>query len=184
MSSTFRHWLPVMLLGLSLCACGGGRPSADNLRDKYVSVNLQVTGPVDIPSDDKGGLKTFTPEQLVEGKKLFESNCQNCHVGGVTTPNPKISLNLIKLQGATPSRDNVAAIVKFIRKPMSYDGTEEVYNCRKTDWLKDKESENLAAFVVRAAQRAKAWGTARLESNQDSITLPPKQEVIRSRRKE
>jgi len=163
-------WPAAALVALALSGCGGSTTAA---QDKYVTVNLQVQGPIQLPADDAGNLKTFTPEQVVEGKRLFTANCQNCHVGGVTTPNPKVSLALAKLQGATPPRDNIAALVSFMRNPRTYDGKEEAYNCRKTDWLKDPEAENLAAFVLRAAERAKGWGTARLEANQDSMDKPP-----------
>jgi photosystem II cytochrome c550 len=160
------YWLlPVLVL----CACGSPRP----VEDKYVSVNMEVKGPIQLPANDAGELATFTPADIVQGKQLFTSNCQACHVGGVTTPNPKVSLALAKLQGATPPRDNIDALVGFIRQPRSYDGKEEAYNCRKTDWLKPKQEQNLAAFVLRAAQRAKGWGTARLEPNQDSMDTPP-----------
>lgn len=165
MNLRFRYW---WLATLVLTACGNPAPT----RDKYVSINLEVKGPIQLPADDRGELKTFTPAKISEGKQLFTSNCQTCHVGGVTMPNPKVSLALAKLQGATPPRDNIASLVKFIRQPMSYDGKEES-NCRKTDWLKPEQTENLAAFVLRAAERAKGWGTARLESNQDSMDTAP-----------
>ncbi len=167
------RWLLLGLCGLVLSSCSGDGATSAAVKDKYVTVNLQVRGPVELPADDAGNLKTFTPQDIYAGKKLFESNCQNCHVGGVTTPNPKISLGLARLQGATPPRDNIAGIVSFIKEPMSYDGTEPVFNCRKTDWLKPKEADNLAAFVLRASQKARGWGTARLEANQDSIDTVP-----------
>ncbi|AGY58723.1 photosystem II cytochrome PsbV2 [Gloeobacter kilaueensis] len=168
---TKRSWYALGLSSLLLAACS---TNAGGVRDKYVNINLAVRGPVDLPADTKGNLQTFTPEDIFAGKKLFESNCQNCHVGGVTTPNPKVSLALAKLQGATPPRDNIQALVQYMRNPMSYDGKEEVPNCRKATYLKDDQLQNLAAFVLRAAQKAKGWGTARLESNQDLMSTPPK----------
>ncbi|MBC8122967.1 MAG: photosystem II cytochrome PsbV2 [Gemmatimonadaceae bacterium] len=166
-----RRCLPLIILtGLFLSSCSGGSSQTSAAaKDKYLTVNMQVRGPVELAVDGQGNLETFTPDDLLMGKQLFESNCKNCHVGGVTTPNPKVSLALAKLQGATPPRDNVAALVQFMRQPLSYDGKEEVYSCRKTDWLKDKEAQNLSAFILRASQKATGWGTAQMERNQDSF---------------
>jgi photosystem II cytochrome c550 len=92
---------------------------------------------------------------------LFAQNCINCHVGGTTLPNPIVSLSLASLQGATPPRDNINALVAYMREPFSYDGSEPIYWCRTVpeSWMSQKTIENLAAFIVRAAQKAPAWGT-------------------------
>ncbi|BAC90278.1 photosystem II cytochrome PsbV2 [Gloeobacter violaceus] len=174
-ASTLRSAFVLGLCGLLLAGCSGADDDRDAaaLKDKYVTVNLGVRGPVDLPADGVGNLQTFSPQQIYAGKKLFESNCQNCHVGGTTTPNPKVSLALAKLQGATPPRDNIQSLVQYMRLPMSYDGSEETFNCRKSDWIEDDEAQNLAAFILRASQKARGWGTARLEANQDSMTTAP-----------
>jgi photosystem II cytochrome c550 len=99
---------------------------------------------------------------MIAGKKLFELHCASCHVGGSTLPNPEVSLSLEKLKQAIPPRDTVEQLVKFMRQPMSYDGSEDSLLCREVpeSWLSQAEVENLAAFILRAAEKAKGWGTA------------------------
>lgn len=129
--------------------------------DKYVTHYLQVKEPIPLEINNQGGIKEFSPAALTEGKKLFEQHCLNCHVGGATLPDPTVSLSLKTLQGATPSRDNVNSLVAFLREPMTYDGTDFAYLCRQVPetWMSQTEIENLAAFVLRAAQKAPGWGT-------------------------
>lgn len=129
--------------------------------DTYVSRYLQAKEPVEIEMDNQGNLQEFTPDSLSAGKKLFELHCLNCHVGGGTLPNPTISLSLKDLHGATPPRDNVGSLVAFLREPMTYDGTDITYWCRQVPetWMSQEELERLAAFVLRAAQKAPGWGT-------------------------
>ena len=37
-----------------------------------------------IPLDSAGTTVILTPEQVKRGKRLFNSSCGNCHVGGIT----------------------------------------------------------------------------------------------------
>ncbi|MEN9217266.1 MAG: photosystem II cytochrome PsbV2 [Gloeomargarita sp. HHBFW_bins_162] len=129
--------------------------------DPYVSRYLKVTQPVTLSADARGTEQTFTPQDLSAGKQLFESNCINCHVGGATLPNPRVSLSLADLHGATPPRDNIAALVNFIRQPQNYDGTEDSYTCRELSpkSVSDQEAAQLAAFILQAAKVAPGWGT-------------------------
>lgn len=129
--------------------------------DGYVSQYLKATQPVSLPLDATGETRDFTPAELTQGKRLFEENCKNCHVGGATLPNPLVSLSLKDLKGATPPRDTIASLVAFQRLPMSYDGSEESYWCREVpeNWLTTEQLEQLAAFVLRAAAVAPGWGT-------------------------
>ncbi len=129
--------------------------------DGYVSQYLKASQPVSLAADEQGATREFTPSELTIGKRLFEENCKNCHVGGATLPNPLVSLSLKDLQGAQPPRDNIASLVAFQRLPMTYDGSEESYWCREVpeNWLTTAELEQLAAFVLRAAAVAPGWGT-------------------------
>lgn len=130
--------------------------------DPYVARYLEVAEPVELSLDSVGATKAFSGVQISEGKRLFEENCKNCHVGGSTLPNPPVSLSLEALKGAAPPRDTINALVAFIRQPMSYDGTEETYVCRDVSerWMGQDKVENLAAFILRAAQKAPKWGTS------------------------
>lgn len=129
--------------------------------DPYLARYLRLTEPISLNVDEQGETRMFSLEEISDGKVLFENNCLNCHVGGATLPDPQTSLALNKLQGATPPRDNVSSLVTFLRQPMTYDGTEETYWCRQVpeSWMSQAEVENLAAFVLTAAQKARGWGS-------------------------
>ncbi|NDJ17124.1 photosystem II cytochrome PsbV2 [Myxacorys almedinensis] len=159
-------WLPALLLrslamfcfisvGLALVS----RPAY--AADAYVTYYLKVTEPISLALDAQGQTRLFSAEDISEGKKLFGSSCTNCHVGGSTLPNPPISLSLDALNGATPPRNTVSALVEYLRHPMSYDGTEDEIYCREIpeSWLSQPQVENLAGFILRAAQVAPGWGT-------------------------
>jgi photosystem II cytochrome c550 len=49
----------------------------------------------------------------------------------------------------------------FSRNPTTYDGSEESIWCRQvsSDWMDDTALENLAAFLLRAAEKAPGWGS-------------------------
>lgn len=129
--------------------------------DPYVFRYLRVTEPVAIPLDDQGNTKLFSGRAISEGKQLFEENCKGCHVAGTTLPNPMVSLSLTDLRGATPSRASVNRLVDYFRHPMTYDGSEDALFCRQISerWLSQTQVENLAAFILRAAEKAPGWGT-------------------------
>lgn len=132
----------------------------------YVTRYLQVTEPVPMELDAEGHTRLFSAQDLTAGKRLFQQNCLNCHVGGATLPDPTISLSLASLQGATPPRNNINSLVAYLREPMTYDGSEESFWCRQVpeNWMSQPEIEDLAAFVLRAAQKAPGWGTDDFES--------------------
>ena len=134
---------------------------ADSSIDRYIVRFLHVTEPIALEVDGKGETRPFSPQDLSLGKQLFETNCLNCHVGGTTLPDPGVSLSLKKLKGANPPRDNVNGLVTYLRQPMTYDGSEETYWCRKVpeSWMPQEQVESLAAFVLTAAQKAPGWGS-------------------------
>lgn len=134
--------------------------------DSYVNRYLQAREPVALELDAEGHTRLFSAQDLSFGKVLFEKNCMNCHVGGATLPDPMISLSLADLQGATPPRSNINGLVSYLREPMTYDGSEETFWCRQVpeSWMSQTEVENLAAFVIRAAQKAPGWGVDNFES--------------------
>ncbi|MDI9634964.1 photosystem II cytochrome PsbV2 [Geitlerinema splendidum] len=128
--------------------------------DPYVLQYLKAANPVELQANSQGQTQTFTPEDLTEGKALFKQNCLNCHVGGATLPSPTVSLSLDALAGATPPRDSIEGLVNYMRVPMTYDGSEENYFCREVpeSWMSQTQVDNLAAFILRAAQKAPGWG--------------------------
>lgn len=154
----FRRMLLVLVIGLSFVIAAA--PAQAGV-DPYVARYLRATEPVPLVVDGQGQTRLFTPEELANGKRLFENNCMNCHVGGATLPNPPVSLSQSTLQGATPPRNTIAGMVAYMRQPMTYDGTEEAYLCRQVPetWLEEAQVENLAAFILRAAEKAPGWGS-------------------------
>jgi photosystem II cytochrome c550 len=79
-----------------------------------------------IVADSSGKTVVVTPEQVKRGKRLFNATCGACHVGGITKTNPNVGLDPEALSLATPRRDNVAALVDYLKNPLSYDGLESI----------------------------------------------------------
>lgn len=79
-----------------------------------------------IVKDGSGKTVVLTPEQVKRGKRLFNATCGACHIGGITKTNPNIGLDPEALSLATPRRDNVEALVDFMKNPTSYDGLESI----------------------------------------------------------
>jgi photosystem II cytochrome c550 len=76
--------------------------------------------------DDSGNTSILSPEQVKRGKRLFNSTCGACHVGGVTKTNPNVGLDPEALSLATPRRDNIKSLVNYLKSPMTYDGLESI----------------------------------------------------------
>jgi len=79
-----------------------------------------------IVANESGKTIVLTPEQVKRGKRLFNATCGACHVGGISKTNPNVGLDPEALSLATPRRDNVAALVDFMKNPTSYDGLESI----------------------------------------------------------
>jgi len=79
-----------------------------------------------VPLDSSGSTVILTPEQVKRGKRLFNASCGQCHVGGVTKTNPNLGLEPDALSLATPPRDNVNALIDYLKNPTSYDGLESI----------------------------------------------------------
>lgn len=77
-----------------------------------------------VPLDSSGTTVILTPEQVKRGKRLFNASCGQCHVGGITKTNPNLGLEPDALSLATPPRDNINALVDYLKNPTSYDGLE------------------------------------------------------------
>ena len=79
-----------------------------------------------IVKDASGNTIVLSPEQVKRGKRLFNATCGACHVGGMTKPNPNVGLDPEALSLATPRRDNVEALVDYLKNLTSYDGFESI----------------------------------------------------------
>ncbi len=79
-----------------------------------------------VVKDSSGNTVVLTPEQVKRGKRLFNATCGACHVGGITKTNPNVGLDPEALSLATPRRDNIDALVDFLKNPTTYDGLESI----------------------------------------------------------
>ncbi|MCK7490128.1 MAG: photosystem II cytochrome c-550 [Anaerotruncus sp.] len=79
-----------------------------------------------VVADSSGKTVVLTPEQVKRGKRLFNSTCGACHVGGISKTNPNVGLDPEALSLATPRRDNIDALVDYLKNPTSYDGLESI----------------------------------------------------------
>ena len=79
-----------------------------------------------IPVTSDGKTVVLTPEQVKRGKRLFNSSCGQCHVGGITKTNPNLGLDTEALSLATPSRNNITGLVDYMKNPTTYDGLESI----------------------------------------------------------
>lgn len=79
-----------------------------------------------VVADPSGKTVVLTPEQVKRGKRLFNATCGACHVGGITKTNPNVGLDAEALSLATPRRDNIAALVDFMKNPTTYDGVDSI----------------------------------------------------------
>ena len=76
--------------------------------------------------DSAGKTTVLTPEQVKRGKRLFNATCGACHVCGITKTNPNVGLDPEGLSLATPRRDNINALVDYMKDPTTYDGLESI----------------------------------------------------------
>lgn len=79
-----------------------------------------------VPLNQSGKIVVLTAEQIKRGKRLFNNTCSQCHSGGITKTNPNIGLDPEALSLATPPRDNIKALVDYLKDPFSYDGAESI----------------------------------------------------------
>lgn len=75
--------------------------------------------------DEGGKSVTLTEQQFANGQKIFVDTCTQCHLQGKTKTNNNVSLSLDDLAGAEPRRDNVTALVEYLKHPSSYDGEDD-----------------------------------------------------------
>ncbi|MDY6784832.1 MAG: photosystem II cytochrome PsbV2 [Cyanobacteriota bacterium] len=158
-------WLRGASIAIAFClTLTLGATPAIATTDRYIN-RFIAREPVAIPYDAQGQTKTFTPDDFYQGKELFKSHCIYCHVGGTTIQDPRISLSLEALAGATPPRNNVSAIAEFMHDPMNYDGSDYSIWCRQVteDWMPQADLERLAAFILRAGEKSPGWGNSNVE---------------------
>ena len=126
-----------------------------------------------VPSDAEGIPVTFTEQQVKAGRKVFNTSCGTCHAGGITKTNHNVGLDPETLALATPARDNVDALVDYMKDPTSYDGEysiadlhpsmrdAELYPAMRD--LTDEELRLMAGYILVAPKvQGTAWGGGKI----------------------
>ncbi len=126
-----------------------------------------------VPSDPEGTAVTFSEQQVKAGRKVFNTSCGTCHAGGITKTNQNVGLDPETLALATPSRDNIAALVDYMQDPTSYDGEysiadlhpsmrdAELYPAMRD--LTDEELRLMAGYILVSPKvQGTAWGGGKI----------------------
>lgn len=79
-----------------------------------------------VAKNEAGDTTVLSLKQVQQGKRLFQFACAQCHVGGITKTDPNIGLDPETLALATPPRDNIEALVDFMKNPTTYDGEQSI----------------------------------------------------------
>ena len=144
-----------MLIGLALCSPAQATPwDAETLT---------------VPASPDGAEVTFTDTEISSGRKVFNSSCGTCHAGGITKTNHNVGLDPETLALATPARDNINALVDYMRDPTSYDGeysiadlhpsirSSELYPVMRD--LNDEDLRLMAGYILVAPKvQGTSWG--------------------------
>jgi photosystem II cytochrome c550 len=106
-----------------------------------------------IPLNAEGDTFVLSLEQITRGRRQFNYACGTCHVGGITKTNPTVGLDPDSLAGALPPRDNLDALVAYLKEPTTYDGLTDIYQVhpsKKSDdifpKMRSMTEEDLAAI--------------------------------------
>ena len=126
-----------------------------------------------VPVDASGNTVTFTEAEFKAGRKVFNNSCGECHAGGITKTNHNVGLDPETLALATPARDNVDALVDYMKDPTSYDGEysiadlhpsmrdAELYPAMRD--LTDEELRLMAGYILVAPKvQGTAWGGGKI----------------------
>jgi photosystem II cytochrome c550 len=155
----------LMALPLVLLICVGF--SGQALAARWTTEQLTV------PASPDGTTVTFTEQEIKAGRKLFNNSCGECHAGGITKTNQNVGLDPETLALATPARDNVEALVDYMKDPTSYDGEYSIADIhpsiRSSDIfvkMRDLDDEDLrlmAGFILTAPKvQGLQWGGGKI----------------------
>lgn len=122
--------------------------------------------------------KTYTTQELNQGRKLFNQACGQCHIAGTSYTNPDVTLSREDLANATPRRDNVLAIVDYMHYPLTYDGEDSLAEYHPNVELKsiypkmrnldDEKLQLIAAHTLQQANVIPGWGGTKSEAHDPS----------------
>ena len=74
----------------------------------------------------EGDTLVLSIEQVARGRRQFNYACGTCHLSGITKTNPTVGLDSESLAGAYPPRDNIEALVDYLKNPTTYDGSTDI----------------------------------------------------------
>ena len=126
-----------------------------------------------VPATPDGTQVTFNEQEIKSGRKLFNSSCGECHAGGITKTHQNVGLDPETLALATPSRDNIEALVDYMKDPTSYDGEYSIADVhpslRSSDIyvkmrdLDDDDLRLMAAYILVSPKvQGQQWGGGKI----------------------
>jgi len=153
----------LLVLPLALLVCFAGPAAAA----RWDSATLTV------PTNPEGTTVTFSEKEVKAGRKLFNDSCGTCHAGGITKTNQNVGLDPETLALATPPRDNIDALVDFMKDPTSYDGEYSIADVhpslRSSDIfvkmrdLDDNDLRLIASYILVAPKvQGFQWGGGKI----------------------
>ncbi|MEM8779927.1 MAG: photosystem II cytochrome c-550 [Cyanobacteria bacterium P01_G01_bin.49] len=121
-----------------------------------------------VPLNESGKDTTLASKQVINGERIFNANCTKCHLQGKTKTNNNVSLGLEDLSKAEPRRDNLLALVDYLKYPTSYDGEDDYRelhpNVSRNDIfpelrnLTEDDVYDVAAYMLIAPKLDDRWG--------------------------
>lgn len=69
-----------------------------------------------LPLNAEGKTVVLSLKEVEKGKRLFNDTCSQCHAGGKTKTDFNVGLSTKDLAGATPARDNIEALVDYMKR--------------------------------------------------------------------
>ncbi|MDJ0510458.1 MAG: photosystem II cytochrome c-550 [Crocosphaera sp.] len=121
-----------------------------------------------IALNEVGDTVTLSDQQIANGQRFFILQCTKCHLQGKTKTNNNVSLGLDDLAKAEPPRDNLLAIVDYLKYPTSYDGeddyTELHVNVTRTDLYPELKNfteddvYDVSGYILVAPKLDSYWG--------------------------
>ncbi len=156
-------WLTAVVMTVTACSSSPSDQSAATPATPASDVAFVAKG------DLQGAKKEFSRIEMKQGAGLFKTQCSRCHVGGQTYGTYKvneINLSLAQLKGATPPLDNIETLVAYMKKPLTYDGTQNLYDQGRHpkyssdtgDRLDDTKLDLIAAHLLKEANFNPSWG--------------------------
>lgn len=121
-----------------------------------------------VPLNTAGETAVLSSKEVTQGQRLFNLECTQCHLQGKTKTNNNVSLGVDDLGKADPPRDNVVALIEYLKHPMSYDGEislelEHPNVSRPDVWpelrnFTEDDLFDLAGYMLIAPKLDERWG--------------------------